>query len=103
MTMIDPATFKLETPTDFAGQTAELGTVEVTLRGQTKRVSAIRCTGGQIYARGLVGRYQSASKIWPAMLIFYPAKDSNAAREVALFGRDDRDPKFRKENSLWFA
>jgi hypothetical protein len=77
------------------------GTVEVTLRGQTKRVEAKLFSEHDICAYGLVGRYQSATKLWPAHI-------SSRFREgeiieQARFGRDDNHPKFRKENNIWFA
>ena len=77
------------------------GTVEVTLRGQTKRVEAKLFGENDICAYGLVGRYQSASKLWPAH-ISSRLWDGKLIEDVR-FGRDDRHPKFRKENNIWFA
>lgn len=77
------------------------GTIEVTLRGQTRRVEAKVFDSGMISVGGLVGRYQSATKLWPASVTSF-FRDGKVY-ESANFGRDDRDPKFRKENHIWFA
>ena len=77
------------------------GTVEVTLRGQTKRVEAKLFGEHDICAYGLVGRYQSATKLWPAHISSRPREGKII--EQARFGRDDNHPKFRKENNIWFA
>ena len=77
------------------------GTVEVTLRGQNKRVKAILYMDDQIYAYGLVGRYQSATKLWPAYITSC-LRDGKII-ETVNFGRDDRHDKFRKENNVWFV
>lgn len=74
------------------------GTVEVTLRGTTKRVPAVKTKFNNLIAKGLSGRYASGSKVWPAYISLY-----DDGREVVRFGRDDRDPKFRKENAIYFA
>jgi len=88
------------------GSVREDGTVEVTMRGQTKRVPASRWTGenwdGQITAYGLVGKYRTGSKLWPAILRYNPGNDKTPAWEWASFGRDDRDVKFKKLNNIWF-
>lgn len=78
-----------------------LGTVEVTLRGQTRRVEAKRFGEDDIVAYGMVGRYHTSAKLWPA----YVSSDirNGAVIEEARFGRDDNHPKFRKENYIWFA
>lgn len=76
------------------------GTVEVTLRGKTRRIDAKKFPDGDIRAFGLVGRYQSASKLWPASI---GSRIVNGqVREDVHFGRDDNHPKFRKENAIWF-
>jgi hypothetical protein len=77
------------------------GTVEVTLRGQTKRVEAKLFGEDDICAYDLVGRYQSATKLWPAVISSRIWNDKLV--EDVRFGRDDRNPKFRKENCIWFA
>lgn len=77
------------------------GTVEVTLRGQTKRVEAKLFGENDICAYGLVGRYQSATKLWPAHIS--SRLWNGEFVENVRFGRDDNHPKFRKENCIWFA
>lgn len=80
-----------------------IGTVEVTLRGETRRLPAVLVTQyNWIIARGMTGRYQSASKVWPANVLSQVREDGSIS-ERANFGRDDNHPKFRKENCLWFA
>lgn len=75
------------------------GTVEVTLRGEARRVPAIVTDAyGWITAHGMVGRYQTGSKAWPASVTSYPD-----GRELVVFGRDDRSSKFRKVDNIWFA
>jgi hypothetical protein len=46
----------------------ELGTVEVTLMGKTKRVVANK-SNTNIYAYGIAGRYQTGTKVWSGTLI----------------------------------
>lgn len=76
------------------------GTVEVTLRGQTRRVEAKRFDEDDIVAYGMVGRYHTSTKLWPAHI----SSDirNGAVIEDARFGRDDNHPKFRKINNIWF-
>jgi hypothetical protein len=94
MTLINQTTFTA-TETDADGD--EIGTVEVTLRGQTKAVRARRWKDGDITAYGFTGRYQTGGKAWPACILL------RSGREIVHFGRDDNHPKFRKENNIWFA
>jgi hypothetical protein len=76
------------------------GTVEVTLRGETRRVEAKLFGEDDIVAYGLVGRYHTATKLWPAYVSSRP-RDGKII-EDARFGRDDNHPKFRKINNIWF-
>jgi hypothetical protein len=76
------------------------GTVEVTLRGETRRVEAKRFGENDITAYGTVGRYHASTKLWPAY-ITSDIRDGKVI-ESARFGRDDNHPKFRKENNIWF-
>lgn len=78
------------------GLVIENGTVEVTLHGKTKRVRAFRNERGTIYARGLGGRYQTSSKVWPAMV------STDARGTYVFFGRDDRSDRFNKASGLFF-
>lgn len=77
------------------------GTVEVTLRGQTKRVEAKLFGDNDLVAYGMVGRYHTATKNWPANVASRIVNDK--VRETARFGRDDNHPKFRKEDCISFA
>lgn len=78
------------------------GTVEVTLRGVTKRVDATMMDDGIICARGLVGRYNTGSKSWPAVVTEHKT-GSGEIVEIIRFGRDDRSPSFQKRNLVYFA
>lgn len=97
---IDPTSF---IPNDSAHAETIRGSVEVTLRGKTKRVRALSIpANGAIYAYDLVGRYQTGTRAWPASLRRLVREDGQVI-ETAFFGRYDNHPKFRKENSIWFA
>jgi len=75
------------------------GTVEVTLRNETRRVKArLNEKYGWMYAYEMTGRYQTGGKAWPAMVRSY--EDGS---ETVDFGRDDRNPKFNKMNAIFFA
>ena len=82
----------------------EEGTVEVTLRGTTKRVPAHRdhSNPDNVTAYGMTGRYQTGTKAWAAMVVCRRDKDGNLWDWVH-FGRDDRASKFQKLNSLSFS
>lgn len=96
MALVDRNTF-IAVETDEDGTIR--GTVDVRLRGTTKRVKALFMTKyGWIIAYGIIGRYQTGSKAWPASI-----RSNPDGREDVNFGRDDRHPKFRKENAIWFA
>ena len=77
------------------------GTVDVTLRGETRTVKATENKWGEITAYGMTGRYQTGTKAWPASV---KSREGMGGRfvESADFGRDDRSAKFRKENYLSF-
>jgi hypothetical protein len=80
-----------------------LGTVEVTIRRETRRLPATLVPKhGWIIARGMTGRYHTATKAWPASVINRLQPDGSVV-EYANFGRDDNHPKFRKENCIHFA
>lgn len=101
--MIDPTTFTTETsePNGLFGA-IERGTVEVTIRRETRRVPATRyAKSGSIIASGMTGRYQTGSKAWPATI--YLRNTEHGMIQTVCFGRDDRCSKFRKENGLHFA
>ena len=104
-TCINPETYVVSP--DFAPSKAEAeygwtrGTVEVTLRGETRRVLA-RHTGDKIVASGLGGRYQTGTKVWGAFIILY-LEGRLGGREIYDFGRDDRNPKFQKLNGIFFV
>lgn len=72
------------------------GTVEVTLGGQTRRCRASD-HGDEITAFDLGGRYQTGTKVWPACVTSYKPDTGHrlAGCEYPVFGRDDRDPKFK--------
>lgn len=95
--LINASTF---TATETKEDGTEIGTVEVTLRGVTKTVEAKRLQKyNWIFASGVVGRYQTGGKSWPAIIHLRV----NDGREHVDFGRDDRHHKFRKEDCIFFA
>jgi hypothetical protein len=80
----------------------KVGTVEVNLRGQSQRVRAI-WYGGLVTAFGMVGRYKTGTKAWPARVSMMRDQRTNDIFEIVHFGRDDRSGNFYKLNALWFA
>lgn len=79
------------------------GTVEVTLRNETKTVPAIKGTNdGSITAYGMTGRYVTGTKAWPANVTQRKTPEGKIWDSVT-FGRDDRSGKFNKTNALSFA
>jgi hypothetical protein len=80
------------------------GTVEVTLRNETRTVRATKCNrDGSITARGMTGRYQTGTKAWPASVTQETCPHTNKIWDFVIFGRDDRSGKFNKVNALSFA
>lgn len=97
MTFINRQTYIAEAQDEDG--TGTKGTVEVTIRGQTRRVRASESTKyGWLFAYGISGRYQTGGKVWPGSIC--QNKDGS---EYVNFGRDDRHPKFRKENAIFFS
>jgi hypothetical protein len=96
MTLINRETF-VPHFTDADG--SRNGTVEVTIGRVTKRVSACLVPKyNWLFAYDVVGRYQQGGKVWPASI-----HQNGEGKENVTFGRDDRSPKFRKENNIYFA
>jgi len=81
---------------------SEQGTVEVTLRRETRRVPAIR-RSGLVTAFGMTGRYQTGTKAWPARVSMMRDQNNGDIFEIVHFGRDDRAGNFHKLNALSFA
>ena len=79
------------------------GTVEVTLRGETRRVKAHKGQDGSITAFGMTGRYQTGTKAWPASARRVIDPTTGKAWDQVSFGRDDRAAKFCKTSALHFA
>lgn len=78
------------------------GTVEVTLRGETRRVRAKR-RNDEITAYGMTGRYQTGTKAWPAAATRVVDPRTGRPWDRIRFGRDDRSGKFNKVNCVFFA
>lgn len=93
--IINAATFIL-TETQTYG---EMGTVEVTLGKETRRVLARR-TANYITAYEFGGRYETGTKVWPASVSQHYEADGKVW-ESADFGRDDRHPKFNKMRGVF--
>lgn len=80
------------------------GTVDVTLRNETRTVRATKSTrNGMITAYGMTGRYQTGTKAWPAEVQQRIDPTNNKPWDHVQFGRDDRAAKFQKTNALHFA
>lgn len=80
------------------------GTVQVTLRGETRTVKAHKSTrAGEITAYGMTGRYQTGTKAWPASVTQKIDPSTGKPWDSVNFGRDDRSSKFQKFNALHFA
>jgi len=78
------------------------GTVEVTLRGETRVVPAKK-RAGEISAYGMTGRYQTGTKAWPAEVVQKIDPRTNMPWDCVRFGRDDRAAKFQKTSGLHFS
>lgn len=108
MTVINANSFEVESTETASFGLIEEGTVEVTLGRETRRVKARRTTptyeGGKpsIAAYGFGGRYNTGSKVWPAVVRMTIWPDGKQT-ETANFGRDDRDSKFNKMRGIFFA
>lgn len=80
------------------------GTVEVTLRNETRTVSATKSNrDGSVRAHGMTGRYQTGTKAWPATVTQMVDPRTDKIWDFVSFGRDDRASKFQKLNGLHFA
>lgn len=76
------------------------GTADVNIKGRT-RTAEIKVWDdkpNEVWIKGMVGRYHTASKVWPASVRF----NTETGSVYANFGRDDRHPKFRKEDCIFF-
>ncbi len=74
--------------------TGSLGTVELTLFGETRRVAASKSEQyGWIFAYGIEGMYRTGSKWWGGSV----RSDADGKIHVN-FGRFDNHPKFNKTN-----
>lgn len=84
-TILNPFTFEVTgtepLPWD-ATQTREVGTVEATLGGKTKRVAAVRYDNDRIVSWDFTGRYRTGKKVWPATV------GISNGRDTVWFGKD---------------
>jgi len=72
------------------------GTVEVTIAGETKRVSAT-IFQGKITAYGFVCKYRTGAKLWNAMIMQYAN-----GKESFMGGFESRSGKHRQIDQVWF-
>ena len=79
------------------------GTVEVTLRGETRRVKAVRTKQDTIRAYGFTGRYETGSKAWPASVERVIDPRTGKAWDLISFGRDERQGRCKKTGHIHFA
>jgi hypothetical protein len=101
--IINAATFTANAEQPDHGYWIE-GTVEVTLRGQTRRVRATKSNRDEVItAHGMTGRYQTGTKAWPATATQRIDPRTGKAWDSVNFGRDDRAAKFQKTSALHFA
>ena len=102
--IINAATFTASAEQPDEGYSWIEGTVEVTLRNETRTVSAEKCNRyGRITAYGMTGRYQTGTKAWPATVMQMVDPRTGKLWDFVSFGRDDRASKFQKLNGLHFA
>lgn len=71
-------------------ETREVGTIEATLGGQTKRVEAVRYEGGRIVSWDFTGRYRTGTKAWPATV------SVEGDRETVWYGKDHHTGRCQK-------
>jgi len=82
----------------------EHGTIEATLRRETRQVPASRYQDGTISATGMTGRYRTGTKAWPAVVEYRSFGQVNPKwGESVWFGRDDRADGFQKTHGLSFS
>jgi hypothetical protein len=74
-------------------EVSQVGTIEVTMFGETRTVNARKFESGTLAAYGIEGRYQTGAKWWDGK-VFLNIDGST----LVSFGRDDRNPKFTKSN-----
>lgn len=104
MTMINSQSFI----SNYSEDRLDRGTVEITLRNETKRVPAIKYKeedlnmDGLIVAKGIVGKYRTGKKLWPANIVQHQNFYTKEITESVNFGRDDRSSNFQKQNNIWF-
>lgn len=70
-----------------------------TFKGRTVSVRVYANAPAVVWIDGMVGRYRTGGTTWPASVRVNVETD----KLFASFGRDDRDPKFRKEDNIFFA
>ena len=99
MTILKPATFEATStePSYREGETREVGTIEATLGGKVKRVTAVRYDNGHIVSWDFTGRYRTGTKAWPATV----SLDADG-REGVWFGKDHHTGRCQK-TGLSFA
>ena len=99
-TMIKHETFEAGAEQPAHGYWVD-GTVEVTIRKETRRVKAM-LRGEQVTAFGLTGRYQTGSKAWPAQITRVVDPRTNRPWDRVEFGRDERAGRCKKTNMVFF-
>ena len=93
-TILNASTFEATgtepTPYDPA-ETREVGTIEASLGGQTRRVAAVRYAQGRIVSWDFTGRYRTGTKAWPATVSIDPD-----GRESVWYGKDHHTGRCQK-------
>lgn len=73
-----------------ADRSREVGTIEATLGGHTKRVAAVRYEEGRIVSWDFTGRYRTGTKAWPATVSI------DGDRENVWYGKDHHTGRCQK-------
>lgn len=76
-------------------------TVNVTIRGETRRLEAVKnILGMRVY--GVAGRYQTGAKNWPGVLVPKINPNTNKAWVDASFGFDSKSAKHSQRPTVFF-
>lgn len=78
-------------------------TVEVTIRGKTRRLEAVaNVLGMKMRIYGIAGRYQTGTKNWPGFLTVKTDPTNGKDWIDASFGFDSRSAKHNKRPTIFF-
>ena len=109
-TMIDRKSFKRKRMTDRWGIPAILGSVEVTIGDETRRVEATlyRDKTNTLIAKGFLATLPTGKKVWPATIfserevLDWAARKFGDFKETVCFGMPGTKKKVDACQKLWF-